>query len=126
MACRLGFVVVACLGASLGPAHANEVKVLTAGAMKQAILATAGDFQKGSENTLSIDNDTVGALVKRIEGGAIFDVAVLTPTAIDQLAKVGKIGRGNAVARVGHRGDGQGGGCVARYRNSPSVQEGAP
>ncbi len=101
MVCRLGFVLVACLGAALGPACADDVKVLTAGAMKQVILATAADFQNNSKNSVSINNDTVGALVKRIEGGAVFDVAVLTPAAIDQLAKVGKIGQGNAVARVG-------------------------
>lgn len=101
MVSRFGFILIICLGASLRPAHADEVKVLTAGAMKQVILATAGDFQNNSKNSLSIDNDTVGALVKRIEGGAGFDIAVLTPTAIDQLAKAGKIGRGEALARVG-------------------------
>src|SRR5215831_8614071 len=100
MVSRFGFILIICLGA-LRPAHADEVKVLTAGAMKQVILATAGDFQNNSKNSLSIDNDTVGALVKRIEGGAGFDIAVLTPTAIDQLAKAGKIGRGESVARVG-------------------------
>jgi molybdate transport system substrate-binding protein len=101
MISRFGFILIICLGVSLRPAHADDVKVLTAGAMKQVILATAGDFQNNSKNGLSVDNDTVGALVKRIEGGAVFDVAVLTPAAIDQLAKAGKIGRGEAVARVG-------------------------
>jgi molybdate transport system substrate-binding protein len=82
-------------------AHGAELKVLTAGAMKPVILAVADDFQKQSGVTLSIENETVGALVKRIEGGAAFDLAVLTPAAVAELAKAGKIGQSGDVARVG-------------------------
>jgi molybdate transport system substrate-binding protein len=98
-----GLVVVlaACLGISVTAANAEEVKVLTAGAMKQVILAVGDEFQQDSKATLRIDNDTVGALVKRIEGGAPFDVAVLTPAAIGELSKAGKIGQGSELARVG-------------------------
>jgi molybdate transport system substrate-binding protein len=98
-----GLVVAlaACLGISVTAANAEEVKVLTAGAMKQVILAVGDEFQQDSKATLRIDNDTVGALVKRIEGGAPFDVAVLTPAAIGELSKAGKIGQGSELARVG-------------------------
>ena len=50
-----------------------------------------------------VDNDTVGALDKRIEAGEAFDLAVLTPGAIDSLAKKGKFVPGSArnLARVG-------------------------
>jgi molybdate transport system substrate-binding protein len=51
--------------------------------------------------TLSVDNDTVGALVKRIEGGAAFDLAVLTPAALAELAKAGKVTGTNPLARIG-------------------------
>jgi molybdate transport system substrate-binding protein len=98
---RLTFALVMALGASIGTAGAAEVKVLTAGAMKGVILAAAPEFQKGNEVTLSVDNDTVGALVKRIEGGAAFDVAVLTPPALAELTKAGKVARVSELARVG-------------------------
>jgi molybdate transport system substrate-binding protein len=98
---RLALVLVIALGASIGTARAAELKVLTAGAMKGVILAVAPDFQKANEVTLSVDNDTVGALVKRIEGGAPFDVAVLTPVALAELTKAGKVARVSELARVG-------------------------
>jgi molybdate transport system substrate-binding protein len=94
-------VLAACLGVSVMAANAEEVKVLTAGAMKQVILAVGDEFQQDSKATLRIDNDTVGALVKRIQDGAPFDVAVLTPAAIGELSKAGKIGQGSELARVG-------------------------
>jgi molybdate transport system substrate-binding protein len=95
------FLALACLSTLAAPARAADLKVLTAGAMKQVILASAGEFQEVTKNTLNIDADTVGALVKRIQQGTAFDVAVLTPAAIDQLAKEDKIERGSAIARVG-------------------------
>ncbi|HKA74704.1 MAG TPA: substrate-binding domain-containing protein [Xanthobacteraceae bacterium] len=88
--------------ATVQPGAAAEVKVLTAGAFKQVVLAVAPEFEK-SGHKLVVDNDTVGALTKRIEGGEAFDVAVLTPAAVDELTKKGKIADGSktALARVG-------------------------
>ena len=82
-------------------ADAAEVKVLTAGAMKQVVLALQPEFEKQGHK-LIVDNDTAGALQKRIEGGEAFDVAVITPAALDQLAGKGKIAPGTKVelARV--------------------------
>ena len=37
------------------------------------------DFEKQSGHKVIVDNDTAGALKKRIEGGEAFDVAVITP-----------------------------------------------
>jgi len=92
------------LGISLGvvmatvqPGAAAEVKVLTAGAFKQVVLAVAPEFEK-SGHKLVVDNDTVGALTRRIEGGEAFDVAVLTPAAVDDLARKGKIADGSKTA----------------------------
>jgi molybdate transport system substrate-binding protein len=95
----LGFLVALALNAGAGAA---EIKVLTAGAMKSVVLAIADDFQKATSNTLVVENDTAGGLTKRIEGGASFDVAIITPSAIADLAKKGLIaGEGTPVARVG-------------------------
>jgi len=50
-----------------------------------------------------VENDTVGALSKRIEGGEVFDLAVLTPAAVNDLAAKGKFVAGSRhnLARVG-------------------------
>jgi molybdate transport system substrate-binding protein len=85
------------------PAACAEIKVLTAGAMKSVVLALQDGFQTTSGHRLVVDNDTAGGLLKRIEGGEAFDMAIITPNAIDILIKNGKIVDGSriAVAKVG-------------------------
>jgi molybdate transport system substrate-binding protein len=82
---------------------AAEVKVLTAGAFKQVVLAVVPEFEKQTGHKVVVDNDTVGGLTKKIEAGAQFDVVVLTPAAIDSLTSKGKITDGSkaVLARVG-------------------------
>jgi molybdate transport system substrate-binding protein len=72
-------------------AMAAEVKVLTAGAMKEVVLSVVPEFEQTTGHKVTVMNATVGALVKRIEGGETFDLAVLTPAAIDALSGKGKI-----------------------------------
>jgi molybdate transport system substrate-binding protein len=83
--------VIAALLLPATVAAGAEVKVLSAGAFKQVLVALAPEFEKETGHKVVIDNDTVGALVKRIEGGADFDLAVLSPVAIDDLVKKSKI-----------------------------------
>jgi molybdate transport system substrate-binding protein len=95
-------MVVMAAGAPRGAAGA-EIKVLTAGAFKQVLLALLPDFERTSGHKVTVENDTVGALTKRIAGGEAFDLAVLTPKAVDDLAKEGKFAAGSRanLARVG-------------------------
>lgn len=72
-------------------ASAAELKVLTAGAFKPVVTALAPAFEQRTGHRLVIDNDTAGALQRRIANGEAFDVVVLTPAALDQLAKAGKV-----------------------------------
>jgi molybdate transport system substrate-binding protein len=97
------FVLASLLAAVIPvPGAAADIKVLTAGAFKQVVLALAAEFEKTTGHKVAIDNDTVGALVKRIEGGEAFDVAILSPAPIDKLTKEGKVAPGAvALARVG-------------------------
>ena len=82
------------------------MKVLTAGAMKQVVLALQPDFEKLGHK-LVVDNDTAGALRKRIEGGESFDVAVITPGVLDALAAKNKVVPGTkTVSHGSHRRDG--------------------
>jgi molybdate transport system substrate-binding protein len=84
-------------------AAAAEIKVLTAGAFKQVVVALVPEFEKQTGHKVIVDNDTAGGLAKRIEGGETFDVAFITPGVIGDLAKKGKIVDGSsvAIARVG-------------------------
>jgi molybdate transport system substrate-binding protein len=95
-------MVLAAAGAPRGAAAA-EIKVLTAGAFKQVLLALVPDFEKQTGHKVTVENDTVGALTKRIEAGEAFDVAVLTPAAVNNLTGKGKFVDGSRanLARVG-------------------------
>ncbi len=94
-----GVIMIASLAGSAGAA---EIKVLTAGAFKQVLQALLPEFES-SGHKVSLQNATVGALTKRIEAGEIFDLAVLTPRAIDELSAKGKFvaGARTNLARVG-------------------------
>jgi len=94
---RVALVVAVGLFIQTSFASAVEVKILTAGAFKQVVLALVPDFEKATGNKVVVDNDTAGGLKKRIEGGEPFDVAVITPAVIDQLASAGKIAAGSRV-----------------------------
>jgi molybdate transport system substrate-binding protein len=84
-------------------ADAAELKLLTAGAFKSTVQALVPEYEKASGNKVTIENETVGALMKRIEAGEHFDVVVMTPETVDQLAGKGKVIAGSRtnLARVG-------------------------
>ena len=50
-------------------ASAQTVEVLSAGAFKQVALAFVPEFETRAGSKVTIDNDTAGALAKRIQGG---------------------------------------------------------
>jgi molybdate transport system substrate-binding protein len=88
------FLLITALSLPLQASSAGEVKVLTAGAFKQVVVALVPDFEKQTGSKVIVDNDTAGALQKRIEGGEAFDVAVITPAIVDDLTGKGKIAAG--------------------------------
>ena len=94
-------------------ATAGEVKVLTAGAFKPVVVALAPAFEKQTGHTLVVDNDTAGALSRRIAGGEAFDLVVLTPAALEQLAQAGKVTAASSVR-------------LARVAIGVAVKQGAP
>ena len=83
-------------------ANAAEMKILTAGAMKAVVLELVPAFEKETGHKAVVDNDTAGGLARRIEGGEAFDLAVITPGVLNDLAGNGKIAGSRVnVARVG-------------------------
>jgi molybdate transport system substrate-binding protein len=101
---RLRNTVMAMVAGMLmsGGASAAELKVLTTGAMKPVVLALLPQFESQGHK-VTVDNDTAGGLVKRIEGGEAFDVAIITTGAVDALIAKGKFAAGTRtnLARVG-------------------------
>ncbi len=92
----LAITAVLGVGGSV-PASAVEIKVLTAGAFKQVVLALVPEFEKQTGQKVVVDNDTAGGLKKRIESGETFDVAVITSAVVDDLTAKGKIAAGSRV-----------------------------
>ena len=99
----LGLAAAIALCALTAPsADAAEVKILTAGAMKEVVLAVVPQFERETGHKAMVVNDTAGGLARRVLGGEAFDLAIITPGAIDDLIAKGKVtGRRVNVARVG-------------------------
>jgi hypothetical protein len=96
-------LTLASLAALAGLAHAADIKVLTAGAFKQVLVAAQPDFERRTGHKLIIDNDTAGALQRRIGGGEAFDLVVSSPASLQPLRQAGKLAdeAPPALARVG-------------------------
>lgn len=95
--CALTILAVASPVAAWGA----DIQVLTAGAYKPVITALQADFERQTGHRLIVQNDTAGALQRRIGGGEAFDVVVATPAVLEQLATAGKVsGSPTRLARV--------------------------
>lgn len=77
-------IILSCAATSAATSAAT-LTVLTTGAFKQVAVALSSLYQDCSGNAIKLDNDTAGALVKRIEAGAHLDVVILTPDLIKEL-----------------------------------------
>jgi molybdate transport system substrate-binding protein len=108
-----GLIVVAAACAGAGAAGGAELKVLTAGASKPVVAALAPVFEGQTGHTVRIENDTAGALARRIGNGEAFDVVVLTPAAMEPLEQAGRVARGSSVR-------------LARVAIGVAVKQGAP
>ncbi len=83
--------------------QAAEIRLLTTGAFKQIPVALVPRFEQETGHKVVIENDTAGALERKVQAGAPFDLLVLTPAAIDALVKDGKVAAGSRtdLAKVG-------------------------
>jgi molybdate transport system substrate-binding protein len=72
-------------------AQADTIKVLTGGAFKQVVVAMVPGFEARTGHKVDVQNDTAGALQKRIAGGEAFDLAVITPPVLKTLATQGHV-----------------------------------
>jgi molybdate transport system substrate-binding protein len=91
------------LGLTATAATASDIRVLTTGAFKPAVLAVQSFFERDTGHRLIVDNDTAGALARRIEAGEAFDVLVSSRSGIDEMIARGKVVAGTKtdLARTG-------------------------
>jgi molybdate transport system substrate-binding protein len=72
-------------------ASAADIRVLTAGAFKPILLAVQPAFEAQTGHRLVIDNDTAGALQRRVLGGEAFDLIVSSPASLKAMRQGGKL-----------------------------------
>ena len=83
--------------------RAEEIRVLSSVGIKAVVEVLAPQFERATSHKVTPVFDLAVALKARIEGGAPFDVAILTPALLDELISKGKIASASRteVARVG-------------------------
>ena len=77
--------------------RADTIKVLTAGAFKQVVVALVPAFERSTGHKVEVQNDTAGALARRIAGGEPFEVVAIPPSALQPLATDGTVDAASVV-----------------------------
>src|SRR5215469_6819449 len=88
------FVLIAAVHMA-GNADAAELKVLSSGALKLALVQLVPEFQKSSSNAVTIEYDVGAAIANRIQKGESADVAILLRSQLQTLETAGKIVQGS-------------------------------
>jgi molybdate transport system substrate-binding protein len=109
-AVNIGLVV---LLAVCVPARAAEVRLLGNIGFQAVMEDVRLKFERATGHKLAMTFGTVGAVIKRIQGGEAFDVVIVTQSGIEGLVKDGKVAAGNASV-------------VAFSRSGVAVRRGAP
>jgi molybdate transport system substrate-binding protein len=96
-------VVAFALPLLVAQAKAAELKVVSTTSFKGVLEELGPQFEKATENKISLSFAPTAVIKTQIEQGAAFDVAVLTSAVNDGLAAAGKIvpGSSSVVARAG-------------------------
>lgn len=91
--------------------HAAEVKVFSTPAATAALQAALPDFERATGHTVKVDFQNIAKTRGRINAGDPFDVAVVSPKAVDDLQREGKLAAGlslnmgrTGLALLGHKG----------------------
>ena len=84
-------------------ASADEIRVLSSVGIKAVVDELAPQFEKATKHKVTTTFDLASTMKTKIEGGAPFDVAILTPPLLDDLIAKGLVSAASrtAVARVG-------------------------
>ena len=99
--------------AMASPMHAAEIKVLSSNATKTLLEDIGPMFERASGHKVTLGFGTSQQVAKRVEGGEPVDLVVITPEAIDQLTRQGKLVEGSRIE-------------IARSLVGIAVKRGAP
>jgi len=69
----------------------NEIKVLSAGAVKRGVSQIAAEFERTTGTRVTVDFATGPEVRKRVAAGEAADVIVVPPAIMDEFEKLGKI-----------------------------------
>lgn len=95
---RSKFAAVLVAGTMLttqGFAQNPTIRVLCSNGIRAAVEQLMPDAEKAIGRKISIEFSASTALKKEIDGGAAFDLTILTPGIVDDLAKAGKVVAGS-------------------------------
>lgn len=108
MQCRppIGVLVgafAAMLAMGVGSARADEVRLMTANALKEPLQELASGFERSTGHTVTLIGGGTEGIAKRIAGGEAVDVVIVAAPNIDRLIADGKLlaGTRTDIARVG-------------------------
>lgn len=97
---RVLLIVLALIAAT--PVFATDLKLLTSGAFKSVAQELVADFEKKTGNKVTIENDTAGAVARRVRDGEYVDVVVIPPGVMSPLLGPKLVeSSAKALARVG-------------------------
>jgi molybdate transport system substrate-binding protein len=91
MEMKRAFTLLAAFLFSVLPGRGADIRVLSSGAMKEAVVALTPEFERRTGDHVIVDSDTAGALTKRIQSGEPFDVVLVTTADIQELVKAQKV-----------------------------------
>jgi len=82
---------------------ADDLTVLSSNGYQAVLEDLAPRFERATKRKLAVTYDLAATLRQQIEGGRSFDLAILTPAAIDDLIKAGRVTTASRtpLARVG-------------------------
>ena len=80
-----------------GVAHAADIRVMSSLATREAWLELVPQFEKASGHRVKIDWVGSQDMMKRLRGGEVVDLVVLSASGIDELIKEGRLAPGSRV-----------------------------
>jgi len=93
------------------PVDAAEIKIMSTPAASTALRMATQDFERATGHTVVITFSNIATTRKRVATGEDFDMVVVSPKAIDDLMREGKLAAGashnmgrTGLALVGHKG----------------------
>lgn len=93
VAVALSLVLFSCI--ATGRAFADELKVFCSNGYREVMQDMVPEFERATGNSVIVIYDLSTSLVKRIDAGDAFDLAVLTPALVDEVVARGRLAAGD-------------------------------